>query len=77
MRRSQELLFRSGGALMGSRHDLNQRLYVLARPGEPVTAELLAAYTSLLYFAANVTHVPVQELCLRDLVRWLHRPGKQ
>ncbi len=77
MRHSQELLFRPGGALMGSRHDLNQRLYVLARPGEPVTAELLAAYTSLLYFAANVTDVPVQELCLRDLVRWLQRTSRE
>ncbi len=62
---------------METRHDLNQKLYVLARPGEPVTPEMLAAYTSLLYFAANVTHERVEELCLRDLVRWLQRPGKE
>lgn len=61
---------------MGTRHDLNQKLYVLARPGEPVTPELLTAYTSLLYFAANVTGVPVERLSLRDFVRWLQQ-GKE
>ena len=60
---------------MGTRHDLNQKLYVLASPGDPVTPELLGAYTSLLYFAANVTDVRVEQLCLLDLVHWLQRTG--
>ena len=77
MRNSQALPLRSGGASMGTRHDLNQELYVLARPGETVTPQLVSAYTSLLYFAANVTHVRVEELRLHDLVKWLQGPGRQ
>jgi hypothetical protein len=58
---------------MGTEHDLNRQLYVLARPGEPVTPELLSAYTNLLYFAANVTGVRVEQLRLAHLVRWLQQ----
>jgi hypothetical protein len=62
---------------MGTRHDLNRQLYVLARPGEPVTPELLSAYTNLLYFAANVTGVRVEQLRLAHLVRWLQQGAKE
>ncbi len=64
------------GASMGTQHDLNRRLYVLAHPGERVTPELLSAYANLLYFAANVTGVSVEQLRLLHLVRWPQRPGK-
>jgi len=62
---------------MRTGYDLNRQLYVLARPGDPLTRELLDAYISLLYFAANATGVRVEDLRLRHLVRCLQRPGEQ
>lgn len=56
---------------------MNRQLHVLASPGDRVTPELVFAYISLPYFAANVTGVRVEELRLAHLVGWLQRPGKE
>jgi len=42
-----------------------------------VAPELASAYISLLYFAANVTGVRVEELRLAHLLGWLQRPCKE
>lgn len=39
-----------------------------ARVGEPVTPELLAAYSTLLLYAANMTGVRIEELRPRHLL---------
>src|SRR5512144_1351575 len=47
---------------------LGRRLEVPARVGEPVTPELVAAYSNLLLYSANMTGVKTEELRLYDLL---------
>jgi hypothetical protein len=58
---------------MGTIHDLNRRLFVKVEAGETVTPELLAAHTTLAYFASALTGIRPEALRLADLVRWIAR----
>ena len=58
---------------MGKTHGVNRRLFVKAESGEAVTPELLAAYTTLAYFAAILTGINPERLCMSDLVCWIAR----
>ena len=57
----------------GASQDVSRKLFVKAESGEAVTPELVAAYTTLAYFAAILTGVKPDALRLADLVRWIAR----
>jgi len=56
---------------------LSERLGIAPpHPGKPITAEVLKAHRSLLFFACALTDVPPDELTLGDLVRHLRGAGQ-
>jgi len=58
------LLRGADGGRLATGRDLNRQPHVLANRSDSVTPELVSAYISLLYFAANMTGVRVEELRL-------------